>query len=238
MMPTRRGKVFFFLMAIVLFSLSGVQGEELYAYKVKKKPEKLIESFDDYDDGSFPRRFRTYPFQRDQAEKVYRVAEEAGNRFLRAHDDQDISVQVMRQFYWDVERYPWARWRWRARILPAGGDERVAESNDSACGVYIVFGKYTGKALKYVWSTGAPVGTVVKKKPDKFYILPIVSGSASSGQWREVVINVADEFHKHFGEGRVRNPTGFGILTDGNALHVPASCDYDDFAIYSYDPRR
>lgn len=204
----------------------------------KPKPVRMIDSFTDYKVDSFPRRFRTYPFQRSKAKKVYRVKEEGGNQFLRAYDDQDISVQVFRQFHWDIERYPWIRWRWRVRILPVGGDERHSPTNDSACGVYIVFGKYTGKVLKYVWSTLAPEGTVHKKKPGKFHMIVRNSGEASNpGDWQEVVVNVTEDYANNFQGDAIRNPSGFGLLTDGNAVHKPASCDYDEFVISTNPPK-
>lgn len=219
-----------FALAVVLLIAISVDIDSVVA----QIRSKTVENFSHYTVGKFPRSFRTYPFQRGKARHVYEVAEENGNQFLRAVDDQDISVQVMREFVWDIERYPWISWKWRAQTLPKGGDERKAASNDSACGVYIVFGKYTGKVLKYVWSDKAPVGTVVKKDPGKMDIFVKQSGPPKSpGQWQTVTVNVPADYQKAFGEPLDKNPTGIGMLTDGNALHVKSACDYDDFVIYT-----
>ncbi len=199
---------------------------------------KVIESFTDYPVGRFPKRMRTFPFQRGKAKEVYIVAEEGGNKFLKADDQKELSIRVMRQFIWNIEKYPWISWKWRAKTFPPGGDERdIKNKNDSACGIYIVFGKYSGKALKYVWSTTMPTGTVVRKDPNKFHIIAKKTGPASSpNAWHRVSINVPKEFQENFGEKLKKNPTGFGILTDGNAVHARAACDYDDFAIAAHNP--
>ncbi len=210
-----------------------------HAYILNKLPPVwVVEPFTNYSVGSFPRRFRTYPLQRAKAMKVYRVAEEGENRFLRAHDEKELSVQILRQFYWQVKRFPWASWRWRPRILPAGADERPGKGgNDSACGVYILFGQYSGKALKYVWSTNAPRGTVVRKKPGKFHILVKTSGKpADPKAWQRVTINIPEEYRAQFDKELTINPTGFGVLTDGNAVDKPAACDYDDFTVAEHKP--
>lgn len=193
---------------------------------------RVIEDFSSTDTGRFPQNFKTYPLQRGKALKVYSVQEEGGrNRYLNGTERDDASVQVMKRFGWDRNQFPYASWKWRAKALPVGGDENNGRPNDSACGIYIVFGGYTGKALKYVWSTTRPAGEVIEKKPGKFYILVKESGSKNLNQWRTVSVNVVEDFKKYFKADPTKDPNGFGILTDGNATHTPSSCDYDDFRI-------
>jgi hypothetical protein len=227
---------------LVLLSISALTvalsvGHAKYVVN-KKPPVWLVQSFQKFKIGEFPTKFRTYPFQRDKAKAVYQVAQEGKNKFFRAVDSDMHSVQVILPFYWDIERYPWAQWKWRARTLPTGADERSSETNDSACAIYIVYGQYTGKILKYTWSASAPVGAVVKKDPGKFHMTVVRSGpSANQNLWEGVTINVVTEYKQHFGGGKIRNPSGFGLLTDGNAVKKTAACDYDDFTIAEHDPR-
>lgn len=235
------GVLFLLVSVLILIFVSPLIVASPYTVSEKPRPFRIIESFSKYKVGDFPKSLRTYPFQRGQAKKIYKVEEENENRFLRAYDDQDISVQVMRQFYWDIEKYPWVSWKWRPRVLPTNGDERFFKDpgsrNDSACGIYIIFGKYSGKAIKYVWSTGAPVGHIVKKNPNKFHIVIQESGPAKdTNAWHRVAINVPDDYKKNFEEELKKNPTGIGMLTDGNALHVTSSCDYDDLTISDRKP--
>src|SRR5262249_60882246 len=63
---------------------------------------------------------------------------------------------------WDVAAYPILAWSWRPLEFPKGGDERDSKTNDSALAVYMLvpYSKIRGpKAVKYVWSEKAPVGT-------------------------------------------------------------------------------
>lgn len=212
----------------ILFSLS-LSAEPSTPEKLS--PLRVIEDFSNAPAGKFPESFRTYPFQRGKALEVYTVGEEGGNRFLKGAEKNDNSVQVFKRFRWDRIRYPYASWKWRAKALPAGGNENNGRPNDSACGIYIVFGGYTGKALKYVWSSTLPAGTVVTKKPGKFYILVKESGPRKLNIWRTVNVNVVEDFKRLFHADPGKDPNGFGILTDGNATHTPSSCDYDDFMI-------
>ncbi len=196
---------------------------------------RIIEDFQGGPEGKFPVNWRTYPFQRGKAREVYQVAAEHGNHFLRALDSQNFSVQIFREFSWATNEYPKLSWRWRAQTIPAGGDERNADTNDSACGVYVVFGKYTGTAIKYVWSSTLPVGTIIEKKPGHFYLVVVNSGESRLKQWHAVSINALQDYQRLFKMPPSRPPSGFGILTDGNALQTTAACDYDDFQVSHED---
>ncbi|MBI2082221.1 MAG: DUF3047 domain-containing protein [Deltaproteobacteria bacterium] len=191
---------------------------------------QIVEDFSKGALGEFPKSFRTKPFQRGKAEKVYRIEQEGENLYLSADDSEEISTQIFKKFLWDLKKYPAFRWRWRARILPDGARESEPDRNDSACGIYVIFGAYTGDGLKYVWSSTLPVGTVYEKKGGKFYV--IVKGNGlSKGGWREIHVNVLEDYRRLFKKEPKDNPIGLGILTDGNATHSPAACDYDDFII-------
>src|SRR5579885_1918814 len=151
-------------------------------YTPQKAPSlRNVEDFTQYELDKFPKAFRTYPFQRGKAEQVYIVKEENGNKFLHASDDQGLSVQAFKRYLWDRKHWPNFSWKWRATALPKGGNERNGQPNDSACGVYVVFGGYTGNAIKYVWSSTLPAGTVVEKKPGKFYIVVLDGGPSKVG---------------------------------------------------------
>jgi len=181
--------------------------------------------------GGFPSAWQTFPFQGGKAKQVYKVEEETGKRFIRAYDNQDLSVRIMNDFLWPLSKYPKISWRWRARELPKGAAENKRETNDSACGVYVAFGKTSGVALKYVWSSTLPVGHVWEKDPGKFYIIVASSGAAKLNQWQNIQVNVLEDYKKYFKKDPSKDPSGIGLLTDGNAMHSPAACDYGDFAI-------
>jgi hypothetical protein len=52
-------------------------------------------------------------------------------------------------------------WRWRALVLPAGGNDCDPSKTDSAASVYVAWRRgLRWYGLKYSWSTLAPVGSV------------------------------------------------------------------------------
>jgi hypothetical protein len=194
----------------------------------------VVEDFSTSTVGEFPENFHTRLFQHSKAEKVYQVKEENGRRFLSADDNDDLSVQIFRKFPWDRNINPGFSWEWRAVTLPKEATENDRTLNDSACGVYVVFGGYRGKVLKYVWSSTLPVGTFIEKdgkKPGRFYFIVLESGSKQAGTWKTETVNVVEDYKKAFGEEPEKNPSGFGILTDGDATGTPSACDYGNFKI-------
>lgn len=192
---------------------------------------KTIENFSRYKPGEFPTIFKTWPFQRGDARQIYKVREEGGKKYLAALDDRDFSKQIFREFDWNIKAFPYLRWKWRARTLPRGAAENNAATNDSACGVYVIFGKTSGTALKFVWSTTLPDGAVFEKKPGAMVMQILDSGPKNLNKWRSHIINIPEIYEALLKKPMKRAPTGFAILTDGNATHSAAACDYADFKI-------
>ncbi len=181
--------------------------------------------------GNFPSAWQTFPFQGGKAKQVYKVEEENGQRFIRAYDNQDLSVRIMNDFLWPLAKYPHLSWKWRARNLPKGAAENSRDTNDSACGIYVAFGKTSGVALKYVWSSTLPVGTVWEKEPGKFFVIVKSTGTANLNQWQDIKVNIVEDYKKYFKKDPSKDPSGIGLLTDGNAMHATAACDYAGFKI-------
>lgn len=182
--------------------------------------------------GNFPKSWRPWPTHRDEAEQVYAVAEDGGSRFIKARDDRDLSEQIFYQFDWKADEQPVLSWRWRATELPAGAAENNDATNDSACGVYVLVGnRYKGVAIKYVWSSTLPAGTVVSRRGGDLRIKVLDSGAGSKGKWVKHAVNIPADYETLFGRKLDTKLTGIGILTDGNAVHKPAGCDYSDFAV-------
>lgn len=195
--------------------------------------EKIgIDSFSSNAPDSFPKGWRNWPGQGDAVHEVYRVKEDGGNKYLAADDGKDLSVQIFRGPAWMIYDHPVVSWRWRARTLPKGANETSGATNDSACGVYVMFSQFKKYGIKYVWSSTLPVGTVVTKEPGKMYFIVMDSGSGNVGKWRSHKVNVLEDYKKVFGQDAPKDTQsqGIGILTDGNATHSLAACDYDDFA--------
>ena len=180
---------------------------------------------------AFPKSWRTWPFQGGDAKRVYKVKEQNGKKYLHAFDKWDLSEQIFFKFPWKVKKEPILSWKWRPTVLPKKAREDKNDMNDSACGVYVIFGQYTGYALKYVWSTTLPVGKVVTRRDGKLKITVIGTGKKGLNEWHDVKVNVIEDHKKLFGDKIPKWATGIAVLTDGNATHTPAGCDYSDFKV-------
>lgn len=191
----------------------------------------VIDDFQTSAVGKFPSKWRTWPFQREKAAQVYQIAEEGGRRILKANEDKELSTEIMRYFNWEIGKYPYLSWQWKARTLPTGAQENDDNKNDSACGIYVIVGGYTGNALKYVWSTSLPVGQTVTRRDGKLKIKVTDSGKANLNKWQRHTVSIPIDYKELFGDELKKNPSGVGILTDGNATHSAAACDYADFTI-------
>lgn len=179
--------------------------------------------------GQFPLDWKNFPFQKNRTRRVYIVSENSGHKYIQAVDKKNISVPIFKDFNWDIQKYPYLKFKWRARILPEGAKEAHPDTNDSACGVYVGFSRT--HALKYVWSTLLTPGSYWAKDPAKFYIISLEMGPKHLNQWQEVTVNVPQDYQRYFQRPLEKNPIGIGLLTDGNAVKKPAACDYTDFRI-------
>jgi hypothetical protein len=195
-----------------------------------------LEDFTSYGLGTFPKTWRIRG-STGEAAAVYRVARDKGTGpFLAARaEGQSVMIGLDREF--EPARHPYLRWRWRVHVFPSGGDERDEATNDSAAGVYVVFpGRlpFLPRALKYVWSTSAPVGL---RQPSPMYndtkIIVVASGPTNEPeQWRTETVNVRQDYEALFGR-EAPKARGIGLLTDGDATKSVAAADYTDFQLLS-----
>jgi len=172
-------------------------------------------------------------------------------------------VEADRPVKWDIEKYPILRWRWRPLVFPRGADEQKGKE-DSALGVYIGFCPPEDKdfcersvrgqlgfgdslsiarsflskgvgSLKYIWSERLPKGLEFER--NRKWVKVLESGApANREQWTEERVDVAADYKRRFGAGRLLNPAGLAILTDADDTHSidaasQAAGDYADFRI-------
>jgi hypothetical protein len=199
----------------------------------------VLENFEHMAVGGFPKGWKAWRGDDGYARKLYGIREEQGNRYLSAQDD-GTSIIIRKEYRgWNPHDYPMLSWRWRARALPEGGDERVGSKNDSAVAVYVVLDQnFIGipKTLKYVWSTTLPVGTRHRREGiGRPAVIVLESGPGKVGQWVTEKVNVYEDFVRTFGKEPPRSAVGIGVLTDGNATKSRAQGDYDDFVVHRHD---
>jgi Protein of unknown function (DUF3047) len=131
------------------------------------------------------------------------------------------------------------RFRWRALVLPRGGNECVAGRGDGAANVYITWKSgLRWYSVKLVWSTEAPVGATCNGTRNPFVASDsiILCSGGPTGVWREEQIDPDALYRSHFEGGRpdaeVPELQGIGVLTDGDQTHTVSAADYADFVLY------
>ncbi len=167
----------------------------------------------------------------DDKYKPYRVRKENGNKYLEATDEGQ-SIIIGRQIKWNIRKYPYISFRWRAHKLPAGADERYNKTVDSAAGIYITYKFKLGlipESVKYVWSSTLPVGSAMRRSGvGRPWMVVAESGEENVGEWHTYVFNAYEAYQKTFGGNPPDKAMGVGILSDANSMHSQAYADYDD----------
>lgn len=178
--------------------------------------------------GEFPADWKP---REDRAREIYRVLGEGGVRFVRA-TAEGTGLQMAKEFPWDLATHPVLAWRWRPQVFPAGSDERGGARNDSVLGVYAVFphSPMSVKAVKYVWSLAAPVGTIASASAGLTRMIVLRSGAGAEAGWIEEIVNVPRDYRRLFGEAPGR-PRGIAALTDADQTKSRAVGDYADFRV-------
>lgn len=170
----------------------------------------------------------------------YSVLKEGELRFIRSQYRPPLKTVVLG---WQTpdsarSRAKMLKWTWRARTLPAGGNECVSGKGDSAAVVYATWKRalryYT---LKYVWTTLSPKGSVCDSKRNPFVAQDtvVLRSGEPVGVWQTEEIDLRAAFRKHFEDGdasaSVPAFVGVGIMTDGDQTKSESSTDFGTFTL-------
>ncbi|MCL2449872.1 MAG: DUF3047 domain-containing protein [Polyangiaceae bacterium] len=170
----------------------------------------------------------------------YEVMRENGTAFVRSHYRPSFSTAVLgtEMRGADKQAAQTVRWRWRAQILPVGGDECAHGREDSAAVVYLTWKRglkwYT---LKYVWSAVGRLGAVCDRKRNLFVgqDTTILQTGGPTGVWQDEAVDLKTEFRRHFENGNpnasVPDFVGIGIMSDGDQTKSESSADFADFVL-------
>ena len=188
-----------------------------------------IEDFSKAKVGELPADWKV---RKDSGKEVYRVAEASGLRFLRA-TAKGLGIQAAKEFEWDFGAYPLLVWSWRPLEFPKGSDERDSKTNDSALAVYLLvpYSRIRGpKAVKYVWSEKAPIGTRLDSNMGLTQVRVLRSGAPEKkGEWVEERVNALEDYKKYFDVKEAPKPAGIAVLTDSDDTNSTAQGDYANF---------
>jgi DUF3047 family protein len=170
----------------------------------------------------------------------YKIIEDPAGPFIRSAyhpplETVTLGIEIPDKFH---QRAKWLRWRWRALVLPKGGNECRDGFGDSAAAVYVSWKRgLKWYSLKYVWSYDARKGQVCDQKRNLFVVQDtvILESGGPLNEWRTEEIDPAAEFRAHFENGNpnadVPDFVGLGIMSDGDQTNSISSADYTAFTL-------
>lgn len=158
----------------------------------------------------------------------FRVIADGGVKVLHMKSADDGST-ISKEVKVDVKQYPYLTWRWKAVVLPKGGDSRRAATDDQACQVYVSFPRFPTavrtRVIGYVWDTTAPMGlTATSQKTSAVTYFFVRSGPAEAGRWISETRNLLEDFKKVHGEPPGEDAGAVSISIDSNDVHDRAEC--------------
>lgn len=190
----------------------------------------VLENFEGSDADALPRGW-SWKSKDNEKRKPYLVRSENDNKYLEATDEGE-SVILGKNVKWNLRKYPYVSFKWRAHRIPEGGDERFGKTVDSAAGLYFTYKKKLGlipESVKFVWSSTLPVGsTMIRSGIGRPWMVVAETGKDHLGEWRTYVFNLYEAYKKTFGGKPPKGALGVGILSDANSLKSFAYADYDD----------
>ncbi len=175
-------------------------------------------------------------------ESGYKIAivSENGGHSLRLSCDQ-TAFGVKKEISFDLKKFPYLAWSWKATQLPEDGDIRKRSTDDQAGQIYVVFPQWpaaiNSRSVGYIWDTHAPAGlTGVSTAYSKMRYVVLQSGPAKLNQWIHETRNVYEDYKKLFKE----DPPKVGaVLLYINTQHTKGSgeCLYGDIYVSAAPPQ-
>ncbi len=167
------------------------------------------------------------------------IEQEKEDYFLHIHCVND-NIALGKKVSFEIRKYPYICWRWKASKLPEGGDVRKRETDDQAGQIYVVFPKFPAplntRSVGYIWDNQAPVGfsgTSTAYSKMKYVVLQ--SGAVNLNQWIWETRNVYEDYLRLFQE---EPPPLGGIVLYINTQHSKSAAEisYADIFFSSNPP--
>ncbi len=167
------------------------------------------------------------------------VKKENGFNFLQLQSADD-TFGIKKDIPFEIEKFPYLSWKWRAREIPPQGDIRQRDTDDQAGQLYIVFPKFptmiNSRSVGYIWDSNAPVGLMgASTAYGKAKYVVLESGSGKLNQWIPESRNVYQDYRKLFEE---QPPKVGAVLIYINTQHThgKAVMDYADIFFSASPP--
>ncbi len=174
------------------------------------------------------------------SESKISVEQDKEDHFVRLLSVKD-TFGLKKEMSFDIRKYPYVTWRWKALRLPPEGDIRKRDTDDEAGQIYILFPKFptmvNTRSMGYIWDSKTPQGTAgTSTAYSKMKYVVLQSGTEKVGQWIWETRNVYEDYKKYFEEEA--SEVG-GVLLYINTQHTGSSAEieYGDISFSSQPPK-
>lgn len=221
---------------LILFSVLGASGPSL----AEEKHETLL--VDRFSEGlnneGIPKGWTLEKSPSKEAK--ISIEQDKEGSFLRILSVND-TFGLKKEMSFDIRKFPYLTWRWKALRLPEEGDIRKRETDDQAGQVYVLFPKFpttvNTRSMGYIWDSKVPQGfsgTSTAYSKMKYFVLQ--SGTGKLDQWIWETRNVYEDYKKLFKE---EPPEVGGLLLYINTQHTKSSSEieYGDLFFSSQPPK-
>ncbi|MGV8058333.1 MAG: DUF3047 domain-containing protein [Smithellaceae bacterium] len=156
--------------------------------------------------------------------------------FLRLTCSGQTASGIKKDISVDVRKYSYLHWSWQALRLPERGDIRLANHDDQALQIYVIFPGtgfpelYKSPTVAYIWDNEAPKGLMIGSPQRSMgYVRYIVIKNKTDalGKWYQETRNILEDYRKLFPEINRGEPPGpiRSILLFINTHHTKSSAE-------------
>jgi hypothetical protein len=154
------------------------------------------------------------------------IEKEKEDRFVRMLSMND-GFGLRKEISFEIRKYPYLSWWWKAVQLPKGGDIRKRETDDQAGQIYVIFPRFpsliNSRSMGYVWDAQAPIGLAgTSTAYNKMKYVVLQSGEGKLNQWIFETRNVFEDYKKYFQEDP---PPAGAVLLYINSQHTQTSAE-------------
>lgn len=170
----------------------------------------------------------------------YTWEDKDGRPCIKATSENAASGLIYKIEY-DLQKYPYITWNWKADKIIATGDATRKSSDDYCARIFITFQSllsWDSKIINYIWANKLPQNEVTPSPyiPESIMI-SVESGSAKTGKWITETRNVYEDYLRFFGK-KPPKVAAIAIMTDTDDTGERTSASYGPIAICSKDPRK
>lgn len=189
----------------------------------------------------------------DAPASTYALVRDGTRVVVRGQANRSASGLV-RRIRVDLAQHPTLAWRWKVDGVIAHGNVARRDGDDYPARIYVTFDypvsrlsfgdrvKYRAlralgyrniptRALNYIWANRADETRIVPNPfSDWVQMVPVESGPANVGRWRDVRRNVAADYRAAFGT-EAPAITGIAIMTDADNTRGQATAYYGDITM-------